>query len=179
MLLFLAATPLVFVHKAIRMAVDFWSFSDWRQIEASIDYLDLTKPGGRQAFAAGNRLVKVRFSYHYGNAAFQGSSVAIPDLAPFPITQYSPTTYQPLEAVFQSTKLMHAWVDPNRPERAVLREVSIRPYLLGAVAMTVCFLGIGYYLIDTVSRRDMGEIGALALIIYLLSLYWSARLKRS
>ena len=175
---FVAALPLVFLHKVIRMAVDFWSFSDWRQIEVSIDDLELTRPGSRQAFAAENCLVKVRFSYYYGNASFRGNSVAIPDLAPFPITQYAPATYQPLEAIYQSTKRMHAWVDPNHPERAVLRQVSVRPYVLGTVAMTVCFLGVGYYLIDTVSRRDMEEIAALGLVIYLLGLYWSYRLKR-
>ena len=176
---FLAALPLVFLHKVIRMAVDFWSFSDWRQIEVNIDDLELTKPAGRQAFTADILLVKVRFSYHYGNASCQGNSVAIPDLAPFPITQYGPATYQPLEAIYGSTKRMHAWVDPKHPERAVLRQVSVRPYLLGTVAMTVCFLGLGYYLIDTVSRTEMEEIGALALVIYLLGLIWSNRLKRT
>lgn len=176
---FLAALVLIFVHKWVGMLLDFWSFSRWHEIEATLEDLKIEKVGRNGPLARANRNVKVRFSYRYGNAQFQGDSVAIPDLVPFPIIQYAPGTYQPLDEVYRTTKRMRGWADPDRPDRAVLRDVSPGPYLLGGVAMVICFAGIGYYLgITALPTADLPKIGGTALVIYLAVLYWSYRFKR-
>jgi hypothetical protein len=176
---FLGSMLPIFIHKTIRMALDFGTFRNWRQVEATLDKLDIEKPTARSSFATDNRNVKVRFSYQYGNAQFQGSSVAVPDLGPFPLLQYSPATYRPLEEIFQSTKRIHAWVDPDRPERAVLMKVSIRPYVLGMLAMAACFAGLSYFVgMMGWSESDLLKIGVAALGIYLILLYWMNWLKQ-
>ena len=87
---FMASLVPIFVHKWTRMALDFSSFSRWRPVEATLEELTVEKIGGKGPLVADNRNVKVRFSYYYGSAQFQGDSVAIPDLVPFPLLQYSP-----------------------------------------------------------------------------------------
>lgn len=169
-----ASFALVFVHKVIRMTVDFMSFSGWRQVEATLIDLDVKMPPRR--LVTDSRVVKVRFTYQYGSAEFQGSSVAIPDLAPFPIQQYAASTYQPLEEIYKTTKRMHAWINPGNPDRAVLREVSIYPYAFCALVMAVCFAGAGYFLdLSSLPRTAILEIGAFATVFYLLWLFLSAR----
>ena len=168
----------IFVHKWVRMILDFWSFSRWRPVEATLEDLQVDLVGRKGPLAPDNRNVKVRFSYQYGNARLQGNSVAIPDLVPFPILQYSPSTYAPLQEIFQTTKRIQGWVDPDHPERAVLREVSPRPYFVGGAGVGVCFAGMGYYLgISVLPAADLPEIGTTALVIYLAALYWSCRFK--
>lgn len=177
---FVTALIPIFIHKWLRMALDFWSFSGWRPVEATLEALSIEKVGGKGPFRADNRNVKVRFTYLYGNAQFQGNSVAIPDLVPFPLLQYSPRIYAPLQEIFQTTKQIQGWVDPDHPERAVLRAVAPWPYVLGGAAMAVCFTLMGYYLgVMALPKADVPKIGVVALALYLLILYWSYRFKRT
>lgn len=169
---FVAGMALAALHKLLRLLLDGNAVDRWTRVEAQLEDLSITMPGRRMV--SSSRIVRARYSYDYGGVSYQGYSVSVLDLLPFPIYMCTASVYQPLEEIFKTTKRIHAWVDPSRPSRSVLLEVQTGWYMVGALFIIVSTPAL-FYQVDvfTLPGTLLATIGGIGVGLYLLVLVLS------
>ena len=157
---------LMALHKLVRLLLDRNAVDRWTRVEAQLEDLRITMPPKRMN--SDLRLVWARYSYSFGGMTYQGRSISILDLLPFPINQYGASVYQPLEEIFKTTKRIHASVDPTRPSRAVLLEASTGWYKAIGLFIVISVPAL-FYRADVFTLPDaiLATIGAIGLGVYL------------
>ncbi|HEV2321913.1 MAG TPA: DUF3592 domain-containing protein [Gammaproteobacteria bacterium] len=165
---------LMALHKLVRLLLDRNATDRWTRVEAQLEDLSITMPPKRMS--SDLRLVWARYSYSFGGVSYQGRSVSVLDLLPFPINQYRESVYQPLEEIFKTTKRIHVSVDPVRPSRAVLLEVPMGWYIAGGLFIVVSVPGLFYQLdVFTLPNTILATIGAIGVGLYVSVLVFSLK----
>lgn len=171
---FMVGMALVALHKLLRLLLDGSTVDRWTRVEAQLEALSITLPPKR--LSSDLRMVWARYSYSLGGVTYQGRSISVLDLPPFPLNQYRASIYQPLEEIFKTTKRVHASVDPARPSRAVLLETPMGWYEAGALFIVVSVPGLFYWLdVFTLPGTILATIGAIGAGLYLLVLVFSLK----
>lgn len=157
---------LMALHKLVRLLLDRNAVDRWTRVEAQLEDLRITIPPKRMN--SDLRLVWARYSYSFGGVTYQGRSISVLDLLPFPINQYRAAIYQPLEEIFKTTKRIHVSVDPARPSRAVLLETPMGWYVSGGLFIVVSVPALFYQLdVFTLPNTILATIGGIGLGVYL------------
>ncbi|HEY4126672.1 MAG TPA: DUF3592 domain-containing protein [Gammaproteobacteria bacterium] len=163
----LTALMLLVLHRLLLLVRDQRSFDAWERVEATLDELTIRNP--RRHLVADMRIVTVQFTYVFRGTTYHGRCLTIADLPPIPINQYTAAIYTPLQTIYDGNKRIHASVDPARPYRAVLREISLRWYIIYTAFMVICYAGamsaMGLAGLPSMVRW---EIAASAMGIYLI-----------
>lgn len=171
-----AGLALAALHKLLRLLLDGIAVDRWTRVEAQLEELSITMPSHRQRMVSSSRIVRARYSYSFGGVSYQGYSVSVLDLLPFPIYVCTASVYQPLEEIFKTTKSIHASVDPAHPSRSVLLDASTGWYQIGALFIVVSVPGL-FYQVDvfTLPGTILATIGAIGIAVYLLLLVFSLK----
>lgn len=163
---------LMALHKLVRLLLDRNAVDRWTRVEAQLEDLRITMPPKRMS--SDLRVVWARYSYSFGGMTYQGRSISVLDLLPFPINQYRAAVYQPLEEIFKTTKRIHASVDPANPSRAVLLETPMGWYIAGGLFIVVSVPAIFYQLgFFTLPSTVLATTGAIGVGLYLSVLMFS------
>ena len=172
---FMAAMALAALHKLLCILRDQGAVDRWTRVEAQLEDLRIIMPPRR--LTSDLRVVWARYRYAYGGVSYEGYSISVLDLLPFPIYTCTASVYQPLEEIFKTTKSIHASVDPAYPSRSVLLDASTGWYQIGALFIIVSVAGLFYQLdVFTLPGTILATVGAIGVGLYLSLLVFSYKM---
>jgi len=167
------AIPILAIHSAISLLLRARSLRAWKAVEGYVDYVHDYTINGSGSYGQGTigTGIEVEYRYVYGATEFKGSSVSIVDLPPrLWATQYRELVPD-LKAAYTAKKSVPVFVNPTKPQQAVLAMPPVTSQLRSCVfaLFAASILVPSLFLRETSAATWACGVG-LGALIYLLFL---------